>query len=159
MNIKQIAKKAGVSVATVSRVLNHPETVAETTREKIQKIIDEEEYKPNWFARGLNFNRTKTLGLLIPHTLGSTYMEIANGVEEVARQKGYITFMCNVEKDPQIEKEYVNQLINRRVDGIILMFSALDDSYMELIEEKNIPAVLIGVKKVMCGWSSVTTNC
>lgn len=159
MNIKQIAKKAGVSVATVSRVLNHPETVAETTREKIQKIIDEEEYKPNWFARGLNFNRTKTLGLLIPHTLGSTYMEIANGVEEVARQKGYITFMCNVEKDPQIEKEYVNQLINRRVDGIILMFSALDDSYMELIEEKNIPAVLIGENKVKCGWSSVTTNC
>ena len=51
MNIKQIAEAAGVSVATVSRVLNHPENVAPKTREKIQKIIDEEEYTPNWFAR------------------------------------------------------------------------------------------------------------
>lgn len=56
---KQIAKAAGVSVATVSRVLNHPENVAPKTREKIQKIIEDKEYKPNWFAQGLNFNRTK----------------------------------------------------------------------------------------------------
>ena len=59
MNIKQIAKAAGVSVATVSRVLNHPENVAPKTREKIENIIKELDYKPNWFAQGLNFNRTK----------------------------------------------------------------------------------------------------
>lgn len=159
MNIRQIAEKAGVSVATVSRVMNHPETVAEATRKKIRKVMEEEEYEPNWFARGLNFNKTKTIGLLIPHTLGSTYMEIANGVEEVARQKGYITFMCNVEKDPEIEKDYVNQLINRRVDGIIFMFSALDKEYMERVEEEKIPAVIIGENKLQCDWSSVTINC
>ena len=88
MNIKQIAKAAGVSVATVSRVLNHPENVAPKTREKIQKIIEDKEYKPNWFAQGLNFNRTKTIGLIIPYILNSTYMEIAKGVEDVALQKG-----------------------------------------------------------------------
>ena len=58
MNIRHIAEKAGVSVATVSRVMNHPETVAEATRKKIEDIIREEEYTPNWFARGLNFNKT-----------------------------------------------------------------------------------------------------
>ncbi|MDD6190853.1 MAG: LacI family DNA-binding transcriptional regulator [Firmicutes bacterium] len=158
MNIKQIAKKAGVSVATVSRVLNHPESVAEATREKIQKVMDEEEYRPNWFARGLNFDRTKTLGVLIPHTLGSYYLDIANGIEEVVRQKGYITFLCNVEKDPQIEREYVNQLITRRVDGIILMFSALDEKSMRLIEENDIPAVLIGENRIKSDWSSVMIN-
>ena len=84
MNIKQIAKAAGVSVATVSRVLNHPENVAPKTREKIQKIIEDKEYKPNWFAQGLNFNRTKTIGLIIPYILNSTYMEIAKCVEDVA---------------------------------------------------------------------------
>ena len=93
MNIKQIAKTAGVSVATVSRVLNHPETVAPKTREKIQKVIEDAEYKPNWFAQGLNFNKTRTIGLVIPHLLNSTYMEVAKGVEDVAKQKGYITFM------------------------------------------------------------------
>ena len=98
MNIKQIAKAAGVSVATVSRVLNHPENVAPKTREKIQEIIEKTEYKPNWFAQGLNFNRTKTIGLIIPHILNLIYMEIAKGVEDVAIQKGYTVFMCNVEK-------------------------------------------------------------
>ena len=80
MNIKQIAKAAGVSVATVSRVMNHPETVAPKTREKIQAIIEEKEYKPNWFARGLNFNETKTIGLIIPNMLNTMYMEMAKGV-------------------------------------------------------------------------------
>lgn len=159
MNIKQIAKAAGVSVTTVSRVLNHPENVAPKTREKIQRIIDEEEYTPNWLARGLNFNKTKTIGLVIPHTLNSVYMEAANGVEEVARQKGYITFMCNMEKDPQMEREYINQLITRKVDGIILMYSTVDEEYASWIEEENVPAVLIGESKARKTWSSVNVDC
>lgn len=159
MNIKQIAKAAGVSVATVSRVLNHPDSVAPATREKIQKVIDEEEYTPNWFARGLNFNNTKTIGLVIPHTINSNYMEIANGVEEVARQKGYITFMCNMEKDPQMEKEYIDQLVKRKVDGLILMFTNLDDEYMNWIRNEKIPTVLIGGGKVIQDWDSVNVDC
>lgn len=160
MNIKEIAKKAGVSVATVSRVLNHPENVAVKTREKIQKIIDEEEYTPNWFAQGLNFNKTKTIGLVIPHTLNSTYMEIANGVEEVARQKGYITFMCNMEGDPELEKEYIDQLVNRKVDGIILLYSlGLDDEYTEWMDELNMPVVTIGESKIKADWDSVKVDC
>ncbi|MCQ2546727.1 MAG: LacI family transcriptional regulator [Clostridia bacterium] len=159
MNIKQIAEKAGVSVATVSRVLNHPESVAVKTREKIQKIIDEEEYTPNWFAQGLNFNKTKTIGLVIPHTLNSTYMEIANGVEEVARQKGYITFMCNMEGNPELEKEYIDQLVNRKVDGIILLYSlGLDDEYTEWIDELDMPVVTIGESKIKADWDSVKVD-
>lgn len=158
MNIKQIAKAAGVSVATVSRVLNHPETVADRTREKIQKIIDKEEYTPNWFARGLNFDTTKTIGLVIPHTLNSAYMEVANGVEEVARPKGYITFMCNMEKDAEMEKEYINQLIMRRVDGLILLHSTLDEGYVRWIEEEKVPAVLIGESRARQTWASVNVD-
>ena len=159
MNIKQIAEKAGVSVATVSRVLNHPETVAPATREKIQRIIEQEEYTPNWFAQGLNFNRTKTIGLVIPHTINPAYMEIANGIEEVARQKGYITFMCNMEKDPQMEKEYIDHLITRKVDGIILMYSSLNDAYLSWINEEKIPTVLIGENISRPDWNSVTVDC
>ena len=144
MNIKQIAKAAGVSVATVSRVLNHPENVAPKTREKIQKIIEDAEYKPNWFAQGLNFNRTKTIGLIIPHILNSTYMEIAKGVEDVALQKGYTTFMCNVEKNSRIESEYIEQLLTRKVDGIILMFSFLQEENLKAVQQDGVPIVLIG---------------
>ena len=159
MNIKQIAKTAGVSVATVSRVLNHPETVAPKTREKIQKVIEDSEYKPNWFAQGLNFNKTRTIGLVIPHLLNSTYMEVAKGVEDVAKQKGYITFMCNAEKDHKSEKNYIDQLLTRCVDGIILMFSSLDPDEIRAVEERGVPVVLIGENKDASGFNSVKVDC
>ena len=159
MNIKQIAKAAGVSVATVSRVLNHPENVAPKTREKIQKIIEDKEYKPNWFAQGLNFNRTKTIGLIIPYILNSTYMEIAKGVEDVALQKGYTTFMCNVEKNSRIESEYIEQLLTRKVDGIILMFSFLQEENLKAVQEDGVPIVLIGENKDITGFNSVRVDC
>lgn len=155
MNIKQIAKAAGVSVATVSRVLNHPENVAPKTRDRIQRIIEEAEYKPNWFARGLNFNKTKTIGLLIPNMLNSMYMEIAKGVEDVARQKGYIVFMCNVEKNADMEKNYIEHMLTRCVDGIIIMFSSLDGQYIKSVEEQNVPVVLIGENKGVEGFNIV----
>ena len=159
MNIKQIAEAAGVSVATVSRVLNHPENVAPKTREKIQKIIDEEEYTPNWFAQGLNFKRTRTIGLVLPQNINSANMEVANAVEEVARQKGYITLICNIEKDPRREKEYINQLMTRKVDGLILLYSTLNEEYASWIEEENVPAVLIGETRARDNWDSVFVDC
>ena len=159
MNIKQIAKAAGVSVATVSRVMNHPETVAPATREKIERVMKDAGYTPNWFAQGLNFNKTKTIGIVIPHMLHTSYMEVAGGVEEVARMKGYITFMCNVEKDPKMEREYISQLITRRVDGIILMFSSLDEQILTRIEKENVPVVLIGEHQENSRASSVKVDC
>ncbi len=159
MNIKQIAKAAGVSVATVSRVLNHPENVAPATRERIQKIIDEAEYTPNWFAQGLNFNRTKTLGVIVPHMLTAMYTDIISGIEEVARPKGFITFLCNVERDPKMEREYIGQLIQRRVDGIIIMSSTLEEKYISVIEAEKIPVVLIGENREHGQCNSVTVDC
>ncbi len=159
MNIKQIAKAAGVSVATVSRVMNHPENVAPKTRDKILKIMEDEGYKPNWFAQGLNFNKTKTIGLVIPHMLNSMYMEIAKGVEDVAQQKGYVTFMCNVEKNKEIEKNYIEQLLTRRVDGIILMFSSLEGKFIKTVEEQGVPVVLIGEDKCAEDFNTVKVDC
>lgn len=159
MNIRQIAKAAGVSVATVSRVLNHPETVAPATREKIQKIIDEAEYRPNWFAQGLNFNRTQTIGIIVPHMLKASYMNIVSGIEEVSRPKGYISLICNVDKDPRVEKEYVEQMITRRVEGIILLFSALEEKYISMIEQEKIPVVLIGETMEYSRFNTVRADC
>ena len=159
MNIKQIAKAAGVSVATVSRVMNHPENVAPATREKIERVMKEAEYTPNWFAQGLNFNRTKTIGIIIPYMLHSSYMEIVGGVEEVARMKGYITFMGSADKDPKMEREYISQMISRKVDGIILMFSMQDEQTLAMISEEKVPVVLIGENKENAGINSVQVDC
>lgn len=144
MNIKEIARKAGVSVATVSRVLNHPDRVAEETRNKIQEIMRESDYSPNWFAQSLNFHRTGTIGLLIPNILNPGYTEIAKGVEDVAHQKNYTTLLCNGEEDAAKERNYIDTLIRRQVDGIVLVSSNLERKDIEHIRRQGIPVIQIG---------------
>ena len=159
MNIKEIARKAGVSVATVSRVLNHPDSVAPKTKERILNVIEESEYTPNWFARGLNFNKTDTIGLLIPNILNPGYMEIAKGVEDVAHQKDYTTLLCNVENVVDKERKYVESLLRRRVDGIVLVSSLLENEDIVAIRKQEIPVVLIGENKDISGVPIVRIDC
>ena len=104
-------------------------------------------YTPNWFARGLNFNKTGTIGIMIPNVLNPAHMEIAKGVEDVAHQKDYTTFMCNVEKDENKEKKYVSDLIKRKVDGIVLISSLLDEDYLKDILKQDVPLVSVGENK------------
>ncbi|MCR5482582.1 MAG: LacI family transcriptional regulator [Clostridia bacterium] len=159
MNIRHIAQKAGVSVATVSRVLNHPESVATATKEKIEAIIAQEEYTPNWFARGLNFNKTATIGLMIPHIMNPMHMEIAKGVEDVAQHKDYTTFMCNVEDNVEKEKQYLENLIKRRVDGIVFISSLLGEKDLCIADEQGIPVVMIGENRETLKYPVVRVDC
>ena len=144
MNIRHIAEKAGVSVATVSRVMNHPETVAEATRKKIEEIIKEEEYTPNWFARGLNFNKTGSIALMVPNILNPAPIDVARGVEDVAHSKGYTILMCNVENDIEKERRYLQQLVHRHIDGIVMVHPYLEEKDFRMLEDNKIPTVVIG---------------
>ena len=144
MNIKEIAQVAGVSVATVSRVLNHPETVAPKTRERILNIMNQMDYKPNWFARGLNFKKTDTLALLIPNILNPAFVEIAEGVESVANQKGYTVLLCITEEEVQKERQYIQTLVNRHIDGVILVSSLLDNDDLLYLKNRGVALVLVG---------------
>lgn len=159
MNIKQIANKAGVSIATVSRVMNHPESVAPATRKKIQDIMEEVEYTPNWFARGLNFNKTDTIGLIVPDLANPAIIVVTRGIEEVSHRKGYSTFICNAANDIEKERQYLRRLIDRRVDGIISVQSSLDEKDFALIKENNIPFVAIGENESLKEASTVRINC
>ncbi len=144
MNIKEIAREAGVSVATVSRVLNHPDTVAPKTREKVLDIMNQMDYKPNWFARGLNFKKTDTLALLIPNILNPSFVEIAEGVESVANQKGYTVLLCITEEEVQKERQYIQTLIDRHIDGVILVSSLLDKDDLVYLKNQGVALVLVG---------------
>ena len=144
MNIKEIARQAGVSVATVSRVLNHPETVAPKTRERILDLMEQMDYKPNWFARGLNFNKTYTLALLIPNILNPAYVEIAEGVESVANRKGYSVLLCITEGEVEKERQYIQTLIDRHIDGVILVSSLLNGDDINYLKQQGVAVVLVG---------------
>jgi len=158
VNIRDIAREAGVSVATVSRVLNHPDQVTEKTREHVLSIMKSLEYTPNWFARGLNLNRTGVIALMIPNILNPIYTEIAKGVEEVAHNKGYYTLLCNSEDLLDKESAYIDMLLHRKVDGLIFVADHLEETQLMKIKEARLPAVMIGEMAGDWSFSSVYTD-
>ncbi|PAB60067.1 LacI family DNA-binding transcriptional regulator [Anaeromicrobium sediminis] len=158
MNIKDVAKKAGVSVATISRVLNHPDTVSPTTKEHVLAIMKELNYTPNWFARGLNLNKTNVIALLIPNILNPIYTQIAKGVEDIAHQKGYNILLCNTEENESKEREYIEMLLKRKVDGLILTASLLNKKDINKIKKRETPLVMIGKNKSSAKENMVFTD-
>lgn len=119
--IQDVARKAGVSVATVSRVINNPEIVTKKTRSKVQKVIDELNYEPSMLGRNLRTSESKLLLALIPSISNPFYTEIIKGIEDVAIEQGYNILLCETHSSPSRETIYFNLLRNRVADGIISM--------------------------------------
>jgi LacI family transcriptional regulator len=120
VTINDIAKQAGVSYQTVSRVLNNRPDVSEETRQRIWLIIDSVGYRPNAAAQSLRTNKSFTLGLLLNDITNSFYSNIVQGIEEEAIAHGYSLILCNTNEDPERELHYLRILQSKQVDGIIL---------------------------------------
>ena len=150
MNIRKIAELAGVSVATVSRVFNHPERVLPETRDRVLAITEEYDFTPNWFARNLTLGSTKTIALLIPGIDSDLYRNIISGVETVAGNKGFVVIFCQTRGDAEAEFNFLKIMKSRKVDGIIQVRSLLTPSMAAELQTFNIPRVHIG-KNRECG--------
>ncbi|MBR3120847.1 LacI family DNA-binding transcriptional regulator [Oceanobacillus profundus] len=121
VTIQEVAKKAGVSTATVSRVLNNRETVREKTRVRVEQAIQELNYEPSALGRNLRNSESRLLLVLIPSISNPFYTEIINGIEDTAISKGYNILLCETDSNPAREAIYFNMVRNRLADGIILM--------------------------------------
>ena len=145
VTIQDVAKEAGVSITTVSRVMNKNYPVAEKTRIKVEEAIDKLEFKPNLLARGLIQNSTKTIGILTPSLENLFFSEVIKGIDSFIGAKGYTTFLCNTEGEPDREREIIDSLTNRQVDGIILIDPRKDNilsGYFEKLAQ-DVPVLLI----------------
>lgn len=138
VSIKDVAKLAGLSVATVSRVLNNKGYVSEESREKIEQAIAELNYKPNAVARSLFKKKSKTLGLMLPDIMNPFFPELARAVEDVARKLGYTVILCNSDEDKDKEQGYLDIMMQKYVDGLIVASNTLS---AEQIKKLNIPVV------------------
>ncbi|MBP1153734.1 MULTISPECIES: LacI family DNA-binding transcriptional regulator [unclassified Paenibacillus] len=131
--IHDVAKKAGVSVTTVSRVLNNRGYISEATRSKVYQTMDELGYQPNEIARSLLRKQSNLIGLIIPDVSHPFFSELANHVEYHAYQNGFKVLLCNSHLDPVKEKDYIEMLRRNRVDGIIMGSHTLEvQEYMNL---------------------------
>ena len=131
VTIRDVAARAGVSVRTVSRVLNNQGEIAADTRERVVTAIDELKYRPSALARSLVSGKTHSIGLIIPKITDPFYPEVVLGVESVAREQNYNVFLCNANEDPQQELEYADVMESKQVDGIILCGSRLNTEQLD----------------------------
>lgn len=143
--IKDIAKKTGLGLATISSYLNGG-NVREQNRIKIEAAIEELHYEVNEVARGLKTNRTKLIGILIPELNNIFCAEIITEVEDILRNQGYATMICDCRTDTGRELEAVEFLIKRRVDGVIVMPSSNKGKHFEKLTQAGIPVVLLDRK-------------
>ena len=118
--VRAVAKLAGVSPMTVSRVINNAESVAEATRQKVLRAIAQLDYVPNRLARGLTSSRSSTLGLVVPDVVNPFFTLVLRGAEAAARRAGYRLLVCDSENDPRREREYLEDLVSYRVDGLLV---------------------------------------
>lgn len=153
--IKDVAEQAGVSISTVSRVVNSPETVRKEKREKVQAVIDELKYSPNALARGLIFKQTQTVGVLIPDISNLFVSELVKGMEDTAREIGMNLILCNTEKDPERMVHYLTVLKEKQVDGIIFTSEPVTAEYYEMFMRSNIPVVLAATQSLEYSLPSV----
>lgn len=119
-SIKDVAAEAGVSVATVSRVLNSHPSVSPDARARVLAAVDTLGYRPNAVARSLRTDRTRTLGLVISDVLNPYFTALARSVEEAARAIGYSVIIGNADERPALQDHHIRTLLDRRIDGLLV---------------------------------------
>jgi len=147
-SIYDVAKKAGVGIATVSRVLNNSNFVKTSTRKQILEVIKELDYRPDYFARNLVKKTSKTIGLLIPDIINPVFSEMSKGISDKAFDSSYTVYLCNTDSDVKKEIEFVKNLLEKHVEGIIFISTEMskydgDFEHYLYLHKKNVPIVFI----------------
>lgn len=126
MNIKEIAKKCNLSVATISRVINNDPKVADSTRKKVLTVIDKYKFVPNITGRSLRTQKSNKILVLLPTLSNQFYSEIIQGIEETAEEKGYAILVAVTNLQESQEIKYLHMLRMKHVDGCISFFNTID---------------------------------
>lgn len=160
MSIKEIAKAAGVSTATVSRVLNGSDKVKEPTAELVMKVINEMDYRPNNVARRMKVKPVDSLviGLIITDIGNPFFSNVAKGIEEVAFKNDHIVMMCNTNEDPVKEKFFLNSMLSEKVSGVIVVPTMGNDDFLKKLVDEGFPMVVVDRKPANLNVDSVSLN-
>ena len=143
MDIQQVAKRAGVSTATVSRVLNGSPKVREETSQRVRRVIDELNYVPNTSARNLRIGRSKLYGLVVSDIKNPFFPDLIDHFEALAASRGIDVVFTHTNYDSQRLATCIRRLVERNVDGIAVMTSEVDEQALKIATQRKIPVVLL----------------
>lgn len=142
VKIKDVARAAGVSVTSVSRVLNNGEHVSEKLEKKVRRAIEELNYSPSLIAKSLKRNKTNLIGVIIPDMTSNFQAMILSRIEEIAGQRGYNLLVSNIVEDTGKVVKYLNIYQEMRVDGMVLMHEKLNEDIENFLNKTHIPLVV-----------------
>ncbi len=143
MSIKEVAKRAGVSIATVSRTINAPEKVNPRTVERVQRAIERLGYRPNLTARALKTGRTNLVGLIVPDLVHSFFAELARGLSGVLREEGISVVITSSEEDADLEQRAIDHLLDRGVDALLVASVQLGKETFQKVAKQKVPFILV----------------
>jgi len=141
--IKDVANMAGVSTTTVSHVINKTRFVSKDLIERVNDAITTLNYQPYGLARSLRRKQSGTIGIVIPDNTNPFFAEVVRGIEDTCFENGYSVFLCNSDGKPAKERNYLQLLIEKGVDGLVLVSTGDDEEAMRLLENREIPKVIV----------------
>lgn len=141
--IKDVAREAGVSVATVSRTLSGGQYVSPEVRERVEAVVRSLGYRPNAVARSLRTESTRTLGIVIPNVMNPFFTAAARAVEDAARERGYSLVFGNTDEDPEKEARYLDVLLGKRVDGLVVSPARAASPHLAEVVRAGVPVVFL----------------
>lgn len=144
ITIKEIAKEAGVSIATVSMILNNKDkNITNATRMRVLEVVKKYNYIPNAMAGSLVTQKTHIVGLILPDITNPFFPGIARGAEDKANESGYSIIFCNTDDKLEVEEKYIETLTKKMADGIIIAHSSNSVKMSEILERCKVPIILI----------------
>lgn len=149
--IYDVAKLAGVSKTTVSKILGGSKNVRPSTLERVNAAIKELDYVPSCFAQGMRKSATKTLAVLLPEQYNYGYMELLAGVEDYADRNGYMTFVCSTGRDGRYEEKYLKEMVRRKVDGILYFAYCRNEKSLAYLEHISDDIAVVVMDNVLRG--------
>lgn len=141
--IYDVAKEAGVSIATVSKVINNTGRIGEKTKKNVLKAMETLNYYPSIVASALTGKKTKTIGLLVPDISNPFFAEIARSIEDRSHEIGFSVVICSTDNNKEKEKKYVSLLIRKSVDGFILSSGFENLDLVQQLSDQDIPIALL----------------
>lgn len=141
--MKEVAAAAGVSISTVSRVLNGKHYVNEETRQRVLDVVEQTNFKPNVLAKSLKIRRSHTICLMVPAIENLIFPPIVRGIEDTARKSGFTVVLCNTDEDDAIERAYIDKMKTRWIDGFVICSAYGGERHIHELCAEGVPMVLV----------------
>lgn len=141
VKLKDIAKELGLSVSTISRVVNGRDRVDPDTRKLVQRALREYAYEPNEVARSLRLKDAKTIGIVIPDITNTYYSAVIKGAESICRENGYSVLVCNTDESPECEEDALRVLLKKQISGLIIASVGKNEDLLKSYISADVPVV------------------